>query len=198
MDRVPPSLLRIVRPDTQTTGRHNLPHQVTSFVGRQNEVGEVTALLREHRLVTVVGAGGVGKTRIAVQAGSDVLDGFPDGVWLVDLAPLADQTLVASAVLSSLQLPSTTGSALDVVVAYLKTRRLLLILDNCEHVVAAAREVAASIVQSCPYVRILATSREALEAPGERVYRLPSMAVPPDSRWDCARRTALWSGGPLR
>jgi predicted ATPase/transcriptional regulator with XRE-family HTH domain len=182
VDALKPSLLTIVRPDTQTTPRHNLPHLVTSFVGRQKEVGEVTALLREHRLVTVVGTGGVGKTRIAVQLGSELLDSSPDGVWLVDLAPLADQTLVASAILSALQLPSAIGSPSDVVIAYLKTRRLLLILDNCEHVISAVREVAASIVQSCPYVRILMTSREALDAPAERVYRLPSMAVPPDSR----------------
>jgi predicted ATPase/DNA-binding XRE family transcriptional regulator len=176
------SLLRIVRPDTQAAARHNLPQQLTSFVGRQREVGEIAALLREHRLVTVVGAGGVGKTRVVVQLGSDSLDGCPDGAWLVDLAPLADQTLVASSVLTALHLPSTTESPSDVVVAYLKTRRLLLILDNCEHVIAAVREVAASIVQSCPYVSILTTSRAALEAPGELVYRLPSMPIPPDSR----------------
>src|ERR1700730_6759084 len=148
------SLLRIVR-DIQPTPRHNLPRQLTSFVGRQREAGEIAALLSEHRLVTVVGAGGVGKTRVAVQLGSVLLDDSPDGVWLFDLAPLVDQTLVASAVLTALQLPSTTGSALDAVVAYLKTRRLLLILDNCEHVIARAREVTSSIVQSCPHVSIL-------------------------------------------
>jgi predicted ATPase/DNA-binding XRE family transcriptional regulator len=178
---VKPSLLRIVRSDTKVTQRHNLPQQLTSFVGRQHELGEMIALLREHRLVTVVGAGGVGKTRIAVQIGSEVLDAFPDGVWLVELASLADQSLVANAVLSALRIPSTTGPALDVVVAYLKTRGLLLILDNCEHVVAAAREIASGILELCPQVRILATSREALEIGGERAYRLPSLAVPPDS-----------------
>ncbi len=117
-----------------------------------------------------------------MQTGSDLVDGSPDGVWIVDLAPLADQTLLASAVLAVLQHSATTGSALDVVVAYLKTRRLLLILDNCEHLVVAAREMATTIIGLCPNVRILATSREALDAPGERVYRLPSLAVPPDSR----------------
>jgi predicted ATPase/DNA-binding XRE family transcriptional regulator len=175
------SLLSIVRPDAQATPRHNLPQQLTSFVGRQREVGEIAALLRDYRIVTVVGSGGVGKTRVAVQLGSDLLDGWPDGVWLVDLAPLANQSLAASAILSALQLPSTTGSALDGVVAYLKARRLLLILDNCEHVIGRAREVVASIVQSCPYVRILSTSREALRVAGERVHRLPSLAVPPVS-----------------
>lgn len=176
-----PSLLRVVRPEPERAPRHNFPQQLTSFVGRDYEVAEIAALLREHRVVTVVGAGGVGKTRVAVQTCSDLVDESPDGVWLVDLAPLADQTLVASAVLNALRLSSATGDPSDVLVAYLKTRRLLLILDNCEHVIAAVREVAASIVQSCPFVRILATSREALVALGERVYRLPSMAVPPDS-----------------
>ena len=176
-----PSLLRIVRSDTRATQRHNLPHRVTSFVGREHEVAEIAALLREHRFVTVVGAGGVGKTRVAVEVASRFLDDFPDGICLVDLAPLTDQTLVPGAVLSALRLPSTALPALNAVVAHLKTRKMLLILDNCEHVIAAAREVAASIVQSSPHAHILATSREALEISGEWVYRLPSLAVPPGS-----------------
>ena len=175
------SLLRLVRPDAQVDPRHNLPHQLTSFVGRQREVNEIATHLREHRLVTIVGAGGVGKTRVAVQLGGNLLEGYPDGVWLVDLAPLADQTLVGSAVLSALQLAPTTGSSLDVVVAYLKKHRLLLILDNCEHVLPPARDAAANIIQSCPQVRLLATSRQPLTVPGERIYRLPSLGVPPDS-----------------
>ena len=176
-----PSLLRIVHHDEQTMPNHNLPQQMTSFVGREHELDKIAELLRLHRLVTIVGSGGVGKTRVAVQLASDVVDS-PDGAWLVDLAPLTDQTLVASAILTALQLRSTTGSALEAVVAYLKTRRLLLILDNCEHVIARARDVAAKIVQSCPHVRVLATSREALDVRGEWVYRLPSLSVPPDSR----------------
>ena len=180
-DALNASLLRIVRPDAQATPRHNLPQQLTSLVGRQHEVGEIAALLRDHRVVTVAGAGGVGKTRIAVEMGSRLLDSCPDGVWLIDLAPLADPQLVATVVSSVLQLPPATGSALDAAVAYLRTRRLLLILDNCEHVIAAVREVGSGIAHQCPQVRILATSREALEIAGERVYRLPSLAVPPDS-----------------
>src|SRR5580704_3087143 len=117
------SLLRVVYPDAQVTPRNNLPQQLTSFVGRQREIDEIEALLREHRLVTVVGSGGVGKTRISVKLGSDLLAECPDGVWLIDLAPLTDQSLVASAVLTTLQLPSTIGSAADAVVTYLKTRR---------------------------------------------------------------------------
>jgi transcriptional regulator with XRE-family HTH domain len=141
------SLLRIVRPDSQGAPRTNLPGQLTSFVARQPEIREIAALLREHRLVTVVGAGGVGKTRVAVQLGGDLLTACADGVWLIDLAPIADQTLAASAVLSALQLPNTTRPALDAVVTYLKPRRLLLILDNCEHVIDRASDIAAAVAQ---------------------------------------------------
>ena len=131
--------------------------------------------------MTIVGAGGVGKTRVAVQTGGDVLDGSPGGVWLVDLAALADPMRVASTVLASLQVRSTIAPPLEVIAAYLKARRLLLILDNCEHVIAETRDLAGAIVASCPEVRILATSRQPLGIPSERIYRLPSLAVPPAS-----------------
>ncbi len=173
-------LLRLVRSNARTTPAHNLPQQLTSFVGREQEVSEIAARLREHQLVTVVGAGGVGKTRVAVQLGAEVLDGYSDGAWLIDLAPLAHQDLVESAILSALQLPSSTGSALDVIIAYLRGRRLLLILDNCEHVITRARDVAEKVMEECLSVRILATSRQELAAAGEHVYRLSSLAVPPD------------------
>ncbi len=174
------SLLRLVRSNTRTNPAHNLPQQLTSFVGREQEVSEIAARLREHRLVTVVGAGGVGKTRVAVQLGAEVLDDYSDGAWLIDLAPLAHQDLVENAILSALQLPSSTGAALDVIIAYLKGRRLLLIVDNCEHVIPRVRDVAEKVMEACLSVRILATSRQALAAAGEHVYRLPSLAVPSD------------------
>ncbi len=176
------SLLRLVPSGSQATARNNLPLQLTSFVGRGRELDELAALLRENRLVTITGAGGVGKTRIAVQLCDQIRDDHRDGAWLVDLAPLEQQALVETTLLSALQLPSTSGSALDVVIAYLKARRILLILDNCEHLIAGAGEVAARIVQACPSVHIVATSRQALEVAGERVYRLPSLAVPDSSR----------------
>jgi predicted ATPase/DNA-binding XRE family transcriptional regulator len=175
------SLLRLVRHDTRATPTNNLPHQLTSFIGRQREVDEIAAILREHRVVTIVGAGGVGKTRVALRLGAVLLDGCPDGVWLVDLAPLEPHALVESTLLTALQLPSTSGPALEVIIAYLETRRLLLILDNCEHLIARAGDVAAKITEACPCVRILATSRQALDVGGERPYRLPSLAVPPGS-----------------
>ncbi len=176
------SLLTVVRSDAQATPKHNLPRQLTSFVGRQREIDEITALLREQSLVTIVGTGGVGKTRVAISLGGDLLNEYPDGVWLVDLAPIADQTLLASAVLAALRLPTVAGSASDALVAHLKARQLLLILDNCEHVITEARAVAGTIVASCRAVCVLATSRQALNAPGERIYRLPSLPFPPDSR----------------
>ncbi len=176
-----PSLLRIVHPAKALTPRHNLPQQLTSFVGRQNAVGTITTLLKERRLVTIVGAGGVGKTRIAIETASGVFDDHPDGVWIIDLVPLVDQNLVPSAVLAALQIPSAGGSTLDSVLEYLETRRLLLILDNCEHVIAAARDLAGTVLASCPAVRILATSRQTLSVTGEDIYRLPSLAVPPAS-----------------
>jgi predicted ATPase/DNA-binding XRE family transcriptional regulator len=175
------SLLTAVHADAQATPRHNLPQQLTSFVGRGRELGEIEALLREHRVVTLVGSGGVGKTRMAVKLANDSLADCPDGVWVVDLAPLASKSIVTSAVLTTLGLPSAVGSAVDSVVAYLKTRRILLILDNCEHVIAESRELAGCILQSCLHVRILATSREALDVVGEQTYRVPSLAVPPES-----------------
>ncbi|HEY2474844.1 MAG TPA: helix-turn-helix domain-containing protein [Candidatus Cybelea sp.] len=175
------SPLRIVRSNADGLPPHNLPRQSTSLVGRQRELAEVTTLLRESRLLTIVGSGGVGKTRLAVQLGVELLEACPDGVWLADLAPLTDPTLVASTILHALQVPSTTGSDVDVLLAYLKTRHALLILDNCEHVIRQARDVAAHILQSCAHVRVVSTSRQALAVSGESVYRLPSLATPATS-----------------
>ncbi len=180
-ERLNGSLLRVVRPEPQTTAEHNLPFELTSFVGREHEIAEIAALLREHRLVTVVGAGGVGKTRAALQLGRELLDACTDGVWVADLAPLANEALVDGAVAAALRLPANRGSLLESILTFLKTRRLLLILNNCEHVVIPARNVAASIVQACASVHVLATSRRPLEVAGERVYRLPSLSVPPDA-----------------
>ncbi|HTA40112.1 MAG TPA: helix-turn-helix domain-containing protein [Candidatus Acidoferrales bacterium] len=156
----------------------NLPQPLTSFVGRERDVAEVSMLLREHRLVTIVGSGGVGKTRVAVRIGTDALPGYPDGVWLVDLASLVDPGLLPAAILAALQISLPSESAMDAVIENLKDRRLLLLLDNCEHVISRARDVTARIMQSCAGVRILSTSREALSIPGERIYRLPSLTFP--------------------
>ena len=161
---------------------NNLPLQLTSFVGRETEVAEIVALLEKSRLVTLVGTGGIGKTRTALQVAADLLDGSGDGVWFVDLAPLSDPSLIASAVSTALCVPPARDRpVLDVLLADLKDRRLLLVLDNCEHVVAEAARVADAILHTCPRVKLIVTSREGLNVSGERVYRMPSLRVPPRS-----------------
>ncbi len=156
---------------------NNLPPKLTSFVGREREVSEIAALLREHRLVTLTGAGGIGKTRCATQVGADLLNGSDDGVWMVELAPILDPTLVESAVVRTLGIhASGARPVLEMLLEYLQQRRLLLILDNCEHLNVAASGCAAAILRACPDVRILATSREPLHIAGESMYRMPSLA----------------------
>jgi predicted ATPase/class 3 adenylate cyclase len=161
--------------------RNNLPLQLTSFVGREDEVAEISALIGTTRLLTLVGTGGVGKTRTALQVAAELLDGSGDGVWFVDLAPLRDPSLVAHEVVAVLGLTvSPEQTAAGVVIAYLTSRRLLLILDNCEHLVGAAASMIDAILRSCPQVKILATSREALNVSGEWVHRMPSLGLPPE------------------
>src|SRR5579871_3755921 len=159
---------------------NNLPLQVTSFVGRDADVREIKSLLRNGRLVTLVGAGGAGKTRCAIQAGAELLDTFADGVWLVELAGISDPSLLASEIAQTLSVrASPSRPVLDTLLAHLKQRRLLLILDNCEHVIDGVRDVVGAILRACPDVAMLATSRESLNVAGEHVFRLPSLTVPP-------------------
>jgi predicted ATPase/class 3 adenylate cyclase len=158
---------------------NNLPPQLTSFVGRDEVVTEVKALIEHHRLVTLTGAGGAGKTRCAIQIGAELLDGSGEGVWLAELAPISDSTLVAKAIAQALNVQEQPNRPIvDTVLAYLKRKRLLLILDNCEHVIEQARRVVAAILHDCPDVYVLATSREALNVAGEHVFRMPSLSVP--------------------
>jgi predicted ATPase/class 3 adenylate cyclase len=160
---------------------NNLPLQLTSFVGRADEVAAIVELIGNTRLVTLVGTGGVGKTRTALQVAAELLDGSGDGVWFVDLAPIRDPALVSFEIASTLGLPvPPEKSAIEVVTAYLKSRRPLLIIDNCEHLVASAAEVIDAILRACPRVKILATSREGLNVNGESVYRMPSLGIPPE------------------
>jgi len=158
---------------------NNLPRQVTSFIGREQEMAEVKALLGRTRLLTLTGSGGCGKTRLGVQAAADMLESYPEGIWFVELAPLTDATLVPQAIAQTLSLTEEPGkSQLQTLVEFLKTRRLLLILDNCEHVLDACARVADAVLKSCLHVRILASSREALGISGEQTYRIPSLALP--------------------
>ena len=158
---------------------NNLPSQVTSFVGRQRELATALALLSTSRLLTLTGAGGTGKTRLALHLAADVLDRFPDGAWLVELAPVTDPAAVGPTVASALHIPERTGHAVvDTISAFLQGHDLLLVLDNCEHLIAACAELADVLIRSCPRLKILSTSREGLNVPGEALMPVPSLRVP--------------------
>jgi predicted ATPase/DNA-binding SARP family transcriptional activator len=159
--------------------RHNLPNRLSTFIGREREIDQVIALLRGTRLLTITGAGGVGKTSLALQAVGYLLEVFPDGVWLVDLAPLANPELVPQACVHTLELMKQPDTPyLPALIQYLQKKHLLLILDNCEHLLAACTNLAAELLKSCPKLTILATSREILNLAGESAFRVPSMTVP--------------------
>ena len=160
---------------------HNLPAAISSFVGRALENSEVAALVTGHRLVTLVGAGGCGKTRLALEVGSRRLDQYPDGVWLAELAPLTRPEHVAPTVGALWGLQDVgTGRVAARVVEYLTDRDLLLIVDNCEHVLAATAELVCQALRAAPLVRVLATSREPLGVDGEVTWRVPSLGLPPE------------------
>ena len=159
--------------------QHNLPERISSFVGRDSELADVRDLLKQGRLVTLTGAGGVGKTRLALQAAAELLDGTGDGVWFIDLAPLVDEELVAVTVASVLSVHEQAGRpAIQTLLAALSDRDLLLVMDNCEHLIHEVARVAKALLEQCPRVAILATSRERLSISGERVYRVPSLSTP--------------------
>jgi non-specific serine/threonine protein kinase len=169
--------------------RHNLPAQLTSFVGRQREIEEVRRLLNDHRLVTLTGIGGCGKTRLALQAAAEVSDAYADGVWLVELAPLTDPALVAPAVAAAIGVREESGQPLlATLLAALRARHLLLVLDNCEHLLDACAQLAEVLLRGCPHLRILATSREALGIGGEVARRVPSLVAPPPGQLPLVER----------
>jgi predicted ATPase len=159
--------------------RNNLPASLTSFIGRQEELAQVERAVAENRLVTLTGTGGCGKTRLAVEVARRSLDRHLDGVWLVELAPLSDPSLVVPSVLVALGKPEVAGEApIATLVGFLKSRELLVILDNCEHLIEACARLAEALLRVCPKVRILATSRELLGLAGELAWRIPSLPVP--------------------
>jgi predicted ATPase/class 3 adenylate cyclase len=161
--------------------RNNLPRYASSFVGRTTELTEVQNLVADRRLVTLVGAGGCGKTRLAVQVAAELLDGSGDGVWLVELAALTDGAVVAATVASALGiLPEADRPVIDTVASALRSRSLLIVLDNCEHVINHAAELADMLLTECPEVALLATSREPLRIAGEQLYRVASLDTPAD------------------
>src|SRR5215469_8165417 len=168
-------------PGTRVTG--NLPAELTSFVGRRGELAETRRLLAGSRLVTLTGPGGVGKTRLALRGAAGLARAFRDGVWLVQLDQLRDQALVAQAVASTLELQDRAGYAPAAALAeYLAGRQLLLVLDNCEHLVDAAAKLADLLLRAAAGLRVLATSRESLAMTGETVLHVPPLAAPEAGR----------------
>ena len=158
---------------------NNLAQQLNSFIGREREQAEVRALLADKRLVTLLGMGGIGKSRLSVQLAADVMDDYPDGVWMVELAPLADPQLVPQAVASVLGVKEEAGRpVLEALTRFARDRQLLIVLDNCEHVVRACAELAKTLLQGGPRVKILASSRDHLMVAGETVYHVPTLTVP--------------------
>ena len=158
---------------------NNLPRYRTPLIGRESELAAVQAMTIRSQLVTLTGSGGAGKTRLAVQVAAELLDGSGDGVWIVELAPVMDPARVASAVAAVLRVredPAVPAS--EVLVVALADRWLLLVLDNCEHVIDAVAKLADALLRGCPGVHLLATSREPLGVDGEHVYRVPSLTVP--------------------
>jgi len=159
--------------------RSNLPAPLTSFVGRERELVEVKRLLSRSRLLTLVGIGGIGKTRLALQAAAEVVDAYRDGVWFVDLAPLAGAALVPSAVAQVLAVRETAGTPLvETLCGYVRGRQLLLVLDNCEHLLAGCATLADALLRGAPELSIIATSRELLRVAGEQTYPLATLSLP--------------------
>jgi predicted ATPase/class 3 adenylate cyclase len=157
----------------------NLPIQSTSFVGREHEMAEVKGLLRSSRLVTLTAMGGTGKTRLSLQVGADLIDEFADGVWFVELAPLSDARLVPQALATVLGIKEKSGESItETIVDGIDGREMLLILDNCEHLVRACAELCDSLLSSCSGIRILVSSRELLRIAGETAYRVASLPSP--------------------
>ena len=165
--------------DLKTAVRGNLPLQLTSFIGREQEIGEVRRLLGTARLLTLTGSGGCGKTRLALEVAAQLATIYPDGVWLVELASLADSALVPQTVATVLNVQGVPGRALIPVLGdHLRGKELLLVLDNCEHMVAAAAVLVESLLSTCPNLLVMATSREKLGIPGEVTFAVPPLALP--------------------
>jgi len=161
---------------TVETAKHNIPPQLTSFIGREHELHEATKLISTARLLTLIGPGGTGKTRLSLQLADHQLVNFKDGVWIVELAPIANAANIVSTIASVFELREVqTIPLLAILLDYLRAKHLLLILDNCEHLVEASAQIAGQILHACPDLQIIASSREALGIEGETIFRVPSL-----------------------
>jgi DNA-binding SARP family transcriptional activator len=163
-------------PEEPPAGNHNLPATRTSFVGRERDILEIERSLAMTRLLTLAGAGGSGKTRLALEVARDLVGAYPDGVWLAELAPLSEGTLVPQVVARALKVHEQPGRLLtDTLVESLREKKLLLVLDNCEHLANSVAHLLDTLLDSCPRLRVLVTSREALRMEGEALWRVVSL-----------------------
>jgi len=170
---------------------NNLPEQLTTFIGRETEMAEVKHLLSRSRLLTLSGSGGSGKTRLALQAAAESVDRFTNGVWFVDVATVLEPDLLPSAVAAALRLREQSGQTMfDTLAGFLRGKRLLLILDNCEQIVSACAALAEKLLKTCPDLQILATSREGLGIGGELTWRVPSLPTPSNEDLNSFEKTA--------
>lgn len=168
------------------TRRNNLPVLLTSFVGRETQIEDIKTLLNKRRLVTIIGAGGVGKTRLSLQVAADLLPVFEEGVWLVELASITNPDLVLQTVMDVLALRETNpNEVLSSLVGYLVDREILLVFDNCEHLIDVCAQLIEQILIHCPRVKVLATSRETLDISGEIAYQVPSLSIPDPGKNIC-------------
>jgi len=157
----------------------NLPTQLSTFIGREKEVEQIKKRLEKNRLVTLTGSGGVGKTRLSIQVATELLNDYPHGVWLVELAPITDPALVVQTVCATLDIaPQGNIAALQVLTDYLKQKKILLVVDNCEHLIDVCAQLCETLLHVCPNLWIVASSREALGVEGENAYHVPSLSLP--------------------
>ncbi len=162
--------------------KHNLPVQLSTFVGRGKELADVQRLLKETRLLTLLGPGGTGKTRLMLESAEELVGEFTDGIWLVELAPLIDPDLIPERVAAALSVQEQPGRPMnETLVDFLRRKQLLLLLDNVEHLVRESAEVAEHLLTHCPKLKILVTGREALFIPGEVTLQIPSLSLPSDN-----------------
>ena len=169
--------------EVDASTKHNLALQPTSFIGREQELAQVGMLLASSRLVTLVGTGGVGKTRLALEVAIAQVGNWPDGVWLVELAALAEPDLLSQSIALTVGIREAPGhSLLAHLVGALAGRKLLLVLDNCEHLIEACARTAEELIRHCPNVHVLATSRAPLEVHGEHEFPVPPLALPDPAR----------------
>ena len=171
--------LRVETQIEAATPRNNLPLQLTSFIGREEERAEIIDLVKTNRLVTLSGAGGIGKTRLSLEVAREALNSFPDGLWFIEFAPLSDAALLPRAIVNTLGLlEQANRPSQEILTDFLKDKNALLILDNCEHVIQACAQLTETLLRTCPDLHILVTSREALAIPGEIIHLVPPLALP--------------------